>query len=49
MEEMTDWIVLLPSGTYSEPCESIEEAREVVSLNPGAGPVYRRGWTVEEI
>ncbi|NLA55563.1 MAG: hypothetical protein GX859_04575 [Corynebacterium humireducens] len=39
-----DWLVYTRDwGTWSEPCETIEEAREL-SDRTGGGPVYRRTW-----
>lgn len=42
-----DWVVFTRDwGTWSEPCQSLEEAQEL-SGRTGRGPIYRRTWEVE--
>lgn len=41
-----DWIVNL-GDTWSEPCETLEEAQEVADYYPGA-QIYRRDWTADQ-
>lgn len=47
LDGYVDWIVFDRSlGTFSEDCESLEEAQDLASRT-GGGPIFRRQWTRE--